>query len=184
MQNVLQPQVHYIIFIVAGQKPFPLDVVETDRINQIMFSYHYNPDEFVEELSREEIYIKAMTALSSKINIFGQALAGCGCSTRAISAQSLTSLIYRHMHPISADRVKIGDIIDGNMDDLFVTSDSLFDLERERLGETGYRRFMESEENARLDEKDEALQEMEDEIYALSGEIDAYDGLFFGGEEE
>ena len=156
----------------------------TDRINQIMFSYHYNPDEFVEELTKEEIYIKAMTALSSKINIFSQALSGCGCSCRPLSADSLTGLIYRHMHPLSADRVKIGEIIDGNMEDLFITSDSLFDLEKERLGETGYMRFMEKEERSALDEKDEAISGMEDEIYALSEEIDAYDGLYFGSGEE
>ena len=67
-----------------------------NRINQIMFSYQYNPDEFTEELSKEEIYIKAMTALKSKISVYSNALGNCGCSCVPLEALEIVELCKRN----------------------------------------------------------------------------------------
>lgn len=107
----------------------------TKRINQIMFSYEYNSNDYMEELSGSEIRIKAIQELSIRAEAYSAALENCGCSCRPLSVGDLTELNRRHCHPRTADKVKVTDLLNSSYSALYVTSDSLYDLERERIGD-------------------------------------------------
>ena len=137
--------------------------VNMQKVNQIMFSYIYNPDEDIEALSEAEIYLKAERELANKAAIYGGALENCGCSWRQLSADDLTDLLRRHYHPKTVDDIRLDELLNSSYSALYVTSDSLADLERERRGDLEYakevQRLMEEDiekqkaaEKARLEE--------------------------------
>ncbi len=134
-----------------------------EKQNQVLFSYHYNPDEFSEELTPEEIKIKAMINLRTKMDIYMDALSNCGCSCRPLTAEKLCSLVRRHLHPVTADLVNTEDRLDIELESLFVTSDSLFELEIEKMGEESYLAMLEMEEAARKSAIEEAQEKREAE---------------------
>lgn len=117
--------------------------VNTNKVNQILFCYTYNPNDFTEELSKEEKYLKAMESLKTKIGIYSASLSNCGCACKPLDAEMLMSLIYRHNHPYSADLVNVPERVGMEMSGLYVTSQSLYDLEKERIGETALLAAME-----------------------------------------
>lgn len=160
--------------LIAYQKILQKSSNSTNRINQIMFSYKYNPDEFTEELTREEIWMKAMNALMSKINIYSNALCNCGCSCKALSAAHLTELIRRHLHPNTADSTDINELLATEIETLFVTSDSLYELERERIGEADFLSRMADAKDALKMETDTAAGRIEEELNRLEDEADGY----------
>lgn len=160
--------------VIAYEKILQKSSNSTNRINQIMFSFKYNPDEFTEELTREEIWMKAMNALMSKINIYSNALSNCGCSCRALNATQLTALIRRHMHPNTADSVDINEILSTEMETLFVTSNSLLELERERIGEADFLSQLAQAEETLKNESDAAASRIERELNFLEDRADAY----------
>lgn len=154
----------------------------TERVNQVMFSYKYNPDDYTEELDETEIYIKAMASLKTKISVFSSALASCGCSCRPLTANQIINLMYRHMHPETADTVKVEDILEANTRYLFTSSDSLFELEKERLGEDGYFDMM-NENDAYLEEEFyNAQDKINNEINEVEDMLDRYAEKISGGE--
>lgn len=162
--------------VIAYEKLLQESANSINRVNQVMFSYQYNPDEFSEDLTREEIYIKAMNALKSKISIYSRSLGNCGCSCRPLEAVQLVELIRRHLHPNTADLVDVSDLISTEIDTLFVSSDSLYELELERLGETAY--FAVNEEaQAVINEQINAADAIrEEELLRLEDEADGYMG--------
>ena len=116
--------------------------VNMQKINQIMFSYIYNPDEDIEALTEEEIYLKAERELTNKALIYGGALENCGCSWRQLSADDLTDLLRRHYHPKTVDDIRLDELLNSSYSALYVTSDSLAELERERRGDLEYEKKM------------------------------------------
>lgn len=139
----------------------------TKRINQIMFSYVYDPSDDIEELTESEIYFKAQRELINKAEIYGSALENCGCSWRALTADDLTNLIRRHNKPESVDELRLEELLNGSYTALYVTSDSLEELERERLGEESYERELQAYENARMQKLAEAGAAFEQEYESL-----------------
>lgn len=115
----------------------------TNKVNQILFCYTYNPNDYTEELSREEKYLKAMESLKTKIGIYSVSLGNCGCACRPLDAETIMSLIYRHNHPYSADLVNVSERVGIEMSTLYVTSQSLYDLEKDRIGEMALLAVME-----------------------------------------
>ena len=116
--------------------------VNMRKINQIMFTYIYNPDEDIESLSETEIKLKAEKELITKGQIYGGALENCGCSWRHLTADDLTDLLRRHYHPETADDMRLDELLNSSYTALYVTSDSLADLERERRGDLEYEKRM------------------------------------------
>ena len=104
------------------------------KVNQVMFSYTYNPDEQTEELSEEEIYLKAQRELYTKAQTLGGALEGCGCSWRVLTADDLTDLLRRHLHPVTADTIKLEDILNSSYSALYIASTDLEEIVREKIG--------------------------------------------------
>lgn len=158
--------------------------VNTNRANQILFSYTYNPSEFTEELSREEKYLKAMEVLKTKAGIYSASLGNCGCACKPLDADMLMGLVYRHNHPGTADMVNVSDRVGIEMSALYVTSQSLYDLEKERIGETAVLAAM--EEGARRHDmqmrqaehrRREELSVLMDMVSAYGGEIRREEGM-------
>lgn len=116
---------------------------KSTRINQMIFSYTHNPSDFTTELTEEEIYLKASAELANMANIYGSALDNCGCRTRQLTGKEMLDLMRRHCHPYTADDIRIENMFNSSYMSLFVQSDSLIALERERIGEARFRKQME-----------------------------------------
>lgn len=113
------------------------------KINQMIFSYVFNPSDFTTELTEEEIYLKASSELANMAGIYGSALDNCGCRTRLLTGKEMLDLMRRHCHPATSDDVRIEDMFNSSYMGLFISSDSLIALERERIGEAKFRQQME-----------------------------------------
>lgn len=105
------------------------------KINHIMFSYVFNANEYIEELDENEIRVKAITALANKAEEYSSVLENCGCTCNVLTAKDLTELMRRHLHPVTADAVKLEDLLNSSYTALYVTSDSIYELEKERQGD-------------------------------------------------
>ena len=112
---------------------------DAQKINQIMFDYVFNPAEYTQELTQEEIYLKAFDALETKASSYINALSACGCTCRRLTGMELVGLMRKHMHPLSSEEISIEDLFDSSYNALFISSDSLIDLEIARIGEEAYR---------------------------------------------
>lgn len=113
-----------------------------EKANQLTFSYRFNPNDFVEEMTQEEIYLKASSELALMANNYINALANCGCTCRLLTGMEMLDLTRRHYHPVTADEVKTVDLFNNNYDVLFIRSDELVAVERARVGEAEYERRM------------------------------------------
>lgn len=113
------------------------------RTNQIMFSYIYNEDEFTQPLSREEIYVKAMDELGRRATSYGEALASCHFRSKRLSARELIGLMRKHTSPITGESLNLDELLDSSYTSLFVSSDSLVEKLKERIGESLYEQRME-----------------------------------------
>lgn len=113
------------------------------KVNQFIFTYTYNPAEYVEELSLDEIYTKASQEIAIMANNYASAFGSCGCNCRLLTGMELLDLIRYHFHPITADETKIEVLYNSSLSALFITSDSLFKAEKRRISEEQYRKKQE-----------------------------------------
>lgn len=117
--------------------------------NQLLFSYTYNPNDDLEELSEAEIYMKASNELANMANNFSASLGNCGCSCRLLTGMEYLDLVRRHNHPKTADEVTVRDLCNSSYQALFVASDSLIRSARRILGEKRFKeQMLEYAENA------------------------------------
>lgn len=149
--------------IVNYEKKMQEKSTNSKKISQILFSYKYNPDEVTEELTEEEIYVKAMQELSSKALIYSSALATCGCMCKPLTAEKLVALMRRHMHPITADTMPVEEMLDASISSLFITSDSLRESAREALKETVYEEMMKQYQTEIEQKVQQSKEKMEEE---------------------
>ncbi len=136
----------------------------TKKVNQIMFSYIYNPNDDLEELSDAEIILKAQKELLSLAQIYGGALENTGCTWRVLSADDLTNLLRRHYHPTTVDDMRLDELLNSSYQALFVSTDSLEEFEKERRGELAFEAQMQEFENERLRMIDEAKKKYDKSI--------------------
>lgn len=113
---------------------------EAQQANQFVYSYVFNPDEFTVEMTKEEIYNKAISELKLKGEIYTDAYAACGCRCKRLSASDLVLLLRKQLHPYYSDDITMEDIFNSSYNSLFVTSDSLVDIAKERIGEEEYQK--------------------------------------------
>lgn len=132
----------------------------TKKINQIMFSYTFNPSDYQEELTKEEIYEKAFDKLKTMADSYGEGMMSCGYTYRRLSKKELVELMRKHLQPYSGDEGKIEDMLESSLNALLVTCDSLVGLEIEKMDEEKYIKQLEENEKARQ----EYLQKKRDEI--------------------
>jgi len=115
---------------------------DAQKINQILFSYAYDPNSVSEELTKEEIYLKAFGELEIKAKSYSSALSSCGCACRRLPAGELIGLMRRHCAPATADDIKLDELFNSSYSALFLSSDSLIEFEKKRIGEEQYQKEM------------------------------------------
>lgn len=130
-----QAQIEYMNQITQGEK-------DSQKNNQFMFSYTFNPSDFTEEQSKESIYLRAMTELNNKANAYKAALERCGYSCQRLTSGELVDLMRKHCHPLTAEEERLEDLFDSSYNALFVTSDSLLKLEKEKLTDEAYQELL------------------------------------------
>lgn len=142
---------------------------DSSRVESYIVSWTYSPDEYTEELDTEGIYSKAVHELSIKLHSLSQALARCNCRSRVLSPLEIMDLFKHHYHPSTADDAETKELLDSEYNALCISSDSLVELEIERLGDEEYERQMEMyrqrEEDA-LAHQEILMDEFENELNA------------------
>lgn len=131
----------------------------TKRSNQIIFSYTYSADDDLETLSDEEIFLRAEQELSNQAGIYGAALQNTGCTWKQLTVDDIVNLLRRHLHPVTCDSVRLDELLNSSYNSLYVTCESLEELERERRGDIEYENAM-REYAEKLRAKEEKAQEV------------------------
>ena len=138
--------VTYMDHLTGGEKR------DMQKVNQVMFSWEFNPDESIEERDENGIRLMAFEELHTKSASLIEAFMRCGCSARRMTKKELIHLMYRHTHPASADDTTVEELLDNSDSAFAITSNSLVNAEIERVGELVYRQNVEEwtqrEENA------------------------------------
>lgn len=137
--------------------------------SQILFSYKFNPDEFSDELSHDEIVEKAKEALDKMARQYIDALAYCQFRAKRLTCREMIGLIRKHNFPLTGEDARLDELLDSSYTSLFVSSDSLADLQRKRVGDEIYEAQLE-EYNAMVEEM---LQKQREEMEAAYDETDA-----------
>lgn len=109
-----------------------------EKVSQIMFSYEFNPDNFSQELTKEEIYLKAQEELNKTARSYSDALSYCHFRAKRLSARELIRLMHLHLHPLTDD-ADISGFFESSYTSLFVSCDSVVEAQIERIGEEKYK---------------------------------------------
>ncbi len=131
------------------------------RSNQILFTFIYSPDEDLEALTPEEILLRAENALRSRAGIYGSGLENTGCSWKLLTADDMTLLLRKHFHPLTGDFTRLEDLLNSSYNALYISTDSLEELERERRGDIEYERTMREYNEKLLQMENEARKRQE-----------------------
>lgn len=142
--NSIKYQLKEANAIYAYMKGIEGSTGKSRRVNQLLFSYTYDPNDYAQELSESEIYEKAAQELSTKAGIYSSALENCGCRVRLLTGNEILDLYRRHCHPGTADDVRIEELFNSSMNALFITSDSVVALERQKRSDEQFRLQMEA----------------------------------------
>ncbi len=109
-----------------------------EKVSQIMFSYEFNPDNFSQELTKEEIYLKAQEEINKTARSYSEALSYCHFRAKRLSARELIRLMRQHLHPLTDD-ADVGSFFESSYTSLFVSCDSIVEAQIERIGEEKYK---------------------------------------------
>ena len=153
--------------------------------SQIIFSYEFDPSQYSQELTKEQIYLKAQEALAAKARTYADALAFCHFRATRLSCRELILLIKKHNCPISGEDSRLEDLLDSSYSSLFVSSDSLVEAQKELIGEKEFEERLAKYEAELQEALERQRQEMEAEADRLSAEShDRAVAEMHGGEEE
>lgn len=134
-----QEVLHYLKSITVMGNP--------TKVNHLIFSYTYNPNDYVEELTEEEIYLKASHELATLGTNYSLGLSNCGCHCRLMPGREMMDLIRRHFHPKTGDEVRVSDLFGSSFQSLFITSDDILSMARKKMGEKKFQRELKRLEN-------------------------------------
>lgn len=127
---------------VAYMKELVSRTQDSEKKNQIMFSYIYNPNDFTETPDEEEIKIRAIQELRVRAASYARALERCGCRCKPLSASAITEALYNHMYPLHPGTERFQDLLDNEIHRLYVTSESIYQLRRQQIGEEKFAELM------------------------------------------
>ena len=130
-------------FLLAFMNASEDRTIDSQRLNQLFYTFHFNPSDYSEELSEEEISVKALQELRTMGIGYADAVGACGCITHLLTAEEFAGLLRQHCAPFGADDLKMEDLVDSSYNALYVSSDSLIKLEKQRRDEVAYQRQME-----------------------------------------
>ena len=117
--------------------------IDAQKVNQLLYTYRFNPSDYTEELTEEEIGLKALQELRTIGISYADAVAACGCRTNLLTADDFVSLLRQHSAPFGADDMSLDDLANSSYQSLFVSSNSLVELELQKRDEEEYKRQME-----------------------------------------
>ncbi|MCR5719954.1 MAG: hypothetical protein K6F84_05260 [Lachnospiraceae bacterium] len=112
------------------------------KTSQIMFSYTFDPAVYSKELSKEEIILKAKEALNMRASSYINALAYCHFRAKRLSARELVQLIRKHNFPLTGEDTDLEELLDSSYGNLFVSSDSLVEAQKEKIAEEEFTKHM------------------------------------------
>lgn len=115
---------------------------DSQRTNQMLFSYIYNENDFTNKPSPEEIKIRAVQELKTKAATYINALEKCGCKCHPLSADEMALSIYDYMHPFNTQSATFKNMFENALHQLYTSSDSLEELSRAREGEREFEQKM------------------------------------------
>lgn len=118
------------------------------KTSQIMFSYTYNPDEYTGKLSKDEVYLKAYEQLDTTARSYIEALASCHFRAKRMSAREIIGLMRKHTSPVTGENMNLDELLDSSYTTLFVSSDSLVEAYKEKIGNDVFQRKMDEYYNA------------------------------------
>lgn len=119
--------------------------------SQLIFSYIFDPNSVTEDLTKEEIYVKAFGELNLKANAYMGALASCGCSCKRMSAGELTLLMRKQCAPVSGEDFKLEELFESSYTSMFITCDSLINMVKKKIGEERFEEELREYERRLLD---------------------------------
>lgn len=131
------------------------------RTSQMMFSFTYDPSKYSTELSKEEIYQKAQEALGAKARSYADALARCQFRATRLTCRELIGLIKKHNFPLTGDDARIEELLDSSYTSLFISSDSLMETQRKRVGDEIFEEKVRAYEEMVLRQLQQQGEEME-----------------------
>jgi len=117
---------------------------DTQKVQNIVFSYTYDGTQFTSALTKEEVYNEAFNQLENIASSLISSLYRCGCTARRCSAEEIVDLMRRHMHPATGDDYSVQDLFNSSLGALFVTSDSMLQFVKDKMTEDAYRREIEA----------------------------------------
>lgn len=93
-----------------------------------IYDWTYNPKEYTRELTKEQIYKKAMAQLANKGNSMRSSLSRCNVSADRMSGEELLEQIRRHNNPISSEMFRMKEVLGSAFNEIVITSDSANEL--------------------------------------------------------
>lgn len=95
-----------------------------------IFDWVFNPGDFPDDITQEEIFIRAQKELDAKTSQIKASLKSSGVRVRRADERELIDMVRRHFHPWGVDIFKMSDVENSNFDELVVSSKSLEDAEK------------------------------------------------------
>ena len=109
------------------------------KVNHLIFSYTYDPNDYVEELTPEEIYVKSSQEIANLATNYAHGLGNCGCTCRLLSGKEMMDLTRRHFHPETGDSIRMDELFNSSYQALFITSDNILKLLKQKVGDKKYK---------------------------------------------
>lgn len=134
---------------------------KSSKINHLIFSYTFDPNDYIEEMTEEEIYIKSSQELANLASNYSHGLGNCGCTCRLLTGKEMMDLTRRHFHPSTGDSVRVEDLFDSSYNNLFITSDTLLKLMRKNMGEKAYKEKLASMKKEAAENKEHYKEDLE-----------------------
>lgn len=104
-----------------------------------IYDWIYNENEYQHKLSKEEIYKKAMQQLNNKGNSMISALSRCNVPAERMTGEEIIELIRRQNNPISAERMRMREVLGTAYEEIAIVSDSADEFAEEAAIESGIR---------------------------------------------
>ena len=129
--------------LIAYMKSISSESGDMQKVQTILYSYTYDASRFTTFLSEEEIETIAMQELENRASQITSSLFRMGCSGKRCSAMELVDLLRRHTHPLTADDISVQDLFQSELNSLFVTSESILDVVKDKIGMEEYTKQLE-----------------------------------------
>lgn len=115
---------------------------DSQRTNQMFFSYVYNENDFTNKPSPEEVKLRAIQELKTKAAKYSNALEKCGCKCHPLSADEIALSMYDYMHPFNTQSATFKNMFETALHKLYTSSESLEELVKARKGEQEFNALM------------------------------------------